>query len=315
MLTPPFLRKLEDSQSILIAGAGGGFDVFCGLPLFFALRKGKAKVHLANLSFSFRHGEITGEHLSQDLVKVTAGSMGNDYYFPEKFLCQWMARKNMDHPIYCLRPGGIPDVLESYKRLQERLQFDAVILVDGGVDSILRGDENRIGTPLEDMSSLAALMQIDVPCKQLLCLGYGAETDVCHASALETIAQLTRNKAFLGGLVLSSDMEEVKMFVEACEFVFFEMRGYESVICSSIISALEGKYGDHHRTRRTVGSKLWINPLMTIYWAFDVLRVTQSIAYFHELSETKTVLEISRIIRSFREQNEKRPIPGFISGE
>jgi hypothetical protein len=29
----PFFHELEKAQNILIAGAGGGFDVFCGLPL------------------------------------------------------------------------------------------------------------------------------------------------------------------------------------------------------------------------------------------------------------------------------------------
>ena len=31
-------RRLETSHRVLIAGAGGGFDVFAGLPLYFALR-------------------------------------------------------------------------------------------------------------------------------------------------------------------------------------------------------------------------------------------------------------------------------------
>ena len=30
----PFFNELDEAQNILIAGAGGGFDVFCGLPLF-----------------------------------------------------------------------------------------------------------------------------------------------------------------------------------------------------------------------------------------------------------------------------------------
>jgi len=37
---------------IFIAGAGGGFDVFSGLPLYFGLRAAGKKVTLANLSFS-----------------------------------------------------------------------------------------------------------------------------------------------------------------------------------------------------------------------------------------------------------------------
>ena len=34
----PFFSELGKAQNILIAGAGGGLDVFCGLPLYFWLR-------------------------------------------------------------------------------------------------------------------------------------------------------------------------------------------------------------------------------------------------------------------------------------
>lgn len=48
----PFFQKLADSRRVLIAGAGGGFDVFSGLPLYFLLRESGREVYLANLSFS-----------------------------------------------------------------------------------------------------------------------------------------------------------------------------------------------------------------------------------------------------------------------
>jgi hypothetical protein len=43
-----------------------------------------------------------------------------------------------------------------------------------------------------------------------------------------------------------------------------------SVINSSFISAVRCHFGDHHLTKKTQGSKLWINPLMPIYWFFDL---------------------------------------------
>lgn len=310
MLEPTFIKQLKGCKNILIAGAGGGFDVFAGLPLFFALRDAGVNVHLANLSFSFRHGEITGKMLGKNVVEVTAKSQGNEYYFPEGYLAQWLSRKRMDTPIYCIRVTPIDELVQSYKLLYEHLQFDMMVLVDGGVDSILRGDESRIGTPIEDVMSLAASLQIDVP-KQLLCLGFGAETDVCHLYALETVAQLIKAKAFLGGLMLSPDMPEMIKFVEATEFVFYEMRGYESVICSSIISALEGYFGDHHRTRRTIGTELWINPLMLLYMAFDINKVAKNILYFDDLSGCHSIEQVRTMISEFRDKTSIRKIPGF----
>lgn len=310
MLEPTFIKQLKSCKNVLIVGAGGGFDVFAGLPLFFALREAGINVHLANLSFSFKHGEITGKTIGKNCVEVTARSRGNEYYFPEGYLAQWLSRKRMDQPIYCIRVVPVKELVESYERLREHLQFDMMVLVDGGVDSIMRGDESRIGTPLEDMISLAAALQVDVP-KQLLCLGLGAETDVCHLYALETVAQLIKANAFLGGLMLSSDMPEVKNFVDATEFVFYEMRGYESVICSSVMSALEGHFGDHHRTRRTMGSELWINPLMLLYLSFDVAKVSQNVLYFNDLSTCETIEQVRKLIMNFREKTEVRKVPPF----
>lgn len=52
LAVPPLFAALDQASSILIAGAGGGFDVYAGLPLAIALRDKGAQVHLANLSFS-----------------------------------------------------------------------------------------------------------------------------------------------------------------------------------------------------------------------------------------------------------------------
>jgi hypothetical protein len=310
MLEPTFIKQLKNCKNVLLVGAGGGFDVFVGLPLFFALREAGVNVHLANLSLSFRHGEVTGRSLGPNVVEVTARSRGNEYYFPEGYLAQWLSRKRIEQPIYCIRVKPVEELAKSYQRLHEHLKFDMMVLLDGGIDSVLRGDESRIGTPIEDMMSLAAALRIDVP-KQLLCLGFGAETDVCHLYALETVASLIKAKAFLGALMLTSDMPEVQSFVEATEFVFREMRGYESVICSSILSALEGHFGDHHRTRRTLGTELWINPLMMLYMAFDVAKVTEQNLYFNQLSQCDSLEKVKATIREFREKTEIRKTPSF----
>ncbi|MBX9948388.1 MAG: DUF1152 domain-containing protein [Candidatus Obscuribacterales bacterium] len=301
MLQPSFISRILKSKNVLIAGAGGGFDVFCGLPLYFALKNLGIPVHLSNFSFSFRHGEITGTKYGENLVEVTAASFGNEYYFPEGYLAKWFGRKNIRQSIYCFRPCGPAALYASYRILQEKLGFDTVVLVDGGVDSVLRGDEARIGTPLEDMSSLVAVNQLEVSEKLIVCLGFGAETDVTQSHALETIAELMGKEAFLGSLSLEPLMPEVQLFKDATEFVFFEMRGYESVILSSVLSALEGRFGDHHRTRRTIGSELWINPLMPIYWGFDVALVAENVRYFEQLKGATTIEQVSKIIRDYRD--------------
>lgn len=102
-------------------------------------------------------------------------------------------------------------------------------------------------------------------------------------------------------------MPEVKLFFEACEYIFSEMRGYESVICSSVLSALEGKFGDYHRTRRTVGSELEISPFMPFYWGFLAQKVAENVAYIEQLRETQTRSEVMEIIESYRAGIQLRP--------
>ena len=54
-LNLPIMDQLAGSQNVLIAGMGGGFDVFIGLPLYFTLRSMGKQVHLANYSFVDPH--------------------------------------------------------------------------------------------------------------------------------------------------------------------------------------------------------------------------------------------------------------------
>ena len=48
----PFFEELRRAQNVPIAGAGGGFDLFSGLPLAFNLHAAGKRVFLANLTFS-----------------------------------------------------------------------------------------------------------------------------------------------------------------------------------------------------------------------------------------------------------------------
>ncbi len=104
VLTLPFYKELEGARSILVAGAGGGFDIFCGLPLYFGLRQAGRRVHLANLSFSHLRGSSARE-LAPGLFEVAAGLRGASVwgggaYFPELYLARWLASREGSGTIY-----------------------------------------------------------------------------------------------------------------------------------------------------------------------------------------------------------------------
>jgi hypothetical protein len=311
MLQLPFFRELAAAERVLLAGAGGGYDIFCGLPLYFALRDAGKQVFLANLSFTPLHS-VTGRHLTEDLVEVTADSEGPRFinYFPEGYLSRWFRQLGEEVPIYCFGRTGARPLLAAYRILQEQLRPDTVILVDGGTDSLMRGDEVGLGTPQEDIASIAAVDELQVARKLLVCLGFGVDTfhGVCHAYFLEAVAELTRVGGFLGTFSLLADMPEVERYRAAAAAVFASMPNHPSIVTSSIISALEGRYGDYHATERTAGSKLWINPLMALYWCFQLGPVARRILYLDALKQTEDYDEISVLITRFRaKQKNTRP--------
>lgn len=304
----PFFAELEKSQTILLAGAGGGFDFFCGLPLYAALKNADKTVHLANLSFS----DITSaqaRHLSPICAAVTADSLGNENYFPELHFARWMRGRGEEVTVYAFEKTGVVPLREAYEILQSELKFDTLILVDGGTDSLMRGDEAGLGTPVEDISSILAANVLDVPRKMLVCLGFGVDAfhGVCHAHFLEAVADITRRGGNLGLWSLTPDMPEVEFYRQASEFVFRKMTHHPSIVSSSILSAIEGQFGDYHTTARTQNSKLFINALMTIYWCLQLQPVAERVLYPESLMQTESAFEVAQIIEEFRHNTKCKP--------
>lgn len=52
----PLFDRLASARRILVAGAGGGFDIYAGLPLALSLMHQGKEVQLANLTFSAVEG-------------------------------------------------------------------------------------------------------------------------------------------------------------------------------------------------------------------------------------------------------------------
>jgi len=306
-LTLPFFNELEAAQNILLAGAGGGYDIFTGLPLYFSLRAAGKQVHLANVSSSYLPPPKTPQ-LSPFMLKVTTEFSRlvhsfPDYYFPEFYLSEWFQEQQGERiPVYCFKKTGVKPLLKNYQALIEHLSVDTIILVDGGTDSLMCGNEVSVGTPIEDITSIVAANELDIERRLLTCLGFGVDSfhGICHAQFLEAVADLTQKGGYLGLFSLMQEMPEVQKYREALEYVFKAMPKDISVVSSSILSALSGHYGDYHATSITKGSQLWINPLMPVYWCFRVPQVAQRLLYPKDIKETEYFEEVITIIGEFR---------------
>lgn len=295
-LNLPFLDQLANSRSILIAGIGGGFDVFCGLPLYFHLRERGHQVHLANYSFSEIQTYPSGVRLSDTLVGVTADHPHMVVYCPELHLARWFrSARGEEVPVWAFHKTGVRPLRANYERLAAHLQIDTVILVDGGVDSLARGTEAEPGTFIEDSVSMAALRGLPGVATQILaCVGFGAEREITHAHILENMADLARRGAFLGACALTRDLPEYRAYEDAVMAVHAEPFQDPSVINASIVSAVRGEYGDYHLTAKTHGRRLWISPLMALYWCFDFPAVAAQHPVLPDLDDTFTFQEAVR---------------------
>lgn len=314
LATNPLLQRLTRARRVLICGAGGGFDVFAGLPLYFYLEPRAEAVFLANLSFASL-GPTTGRRRGPALTEVNADTAGSEEYFPERALCRWFRREGQEISIFCFSRTGVRTLAGAWRHLVAELEVDAVVLADGGTDSLMRGDEQGLGTPGEDLANLAAVHGLDLPCKLLTCLGFGVDSfdGVSHAHVLEAVAELQRKGAFLGAFSLLPEMEEARRFLEAVDFSLESIPGSPSVVNHSVASALEGRFGNFHRTWRTRGNRLFISALMSMYWSFELDAVARRCLYLRELTKTRSYLEVERVIDDFRRSYPPRrswePIP------
>lgn len=294
VLDTPLGKRLLGCSRVLIAGAGGGYDVYAGLPLYFALRHAGKEVSLANLSFTYLGG-TDAEMVRPHLARVEPATIGCDDYFPERYLAELLGTS-----VWAIEKVGVAPVRAAYRYLVDELALDAIVLVDGGTDILMRGDEAGLGTPAEDMTSLAAVHGLEVSTKLIACVGFGIDRfhGVCHAHFLENVAALARDGAFLGAASLLPDDPEVVRYRKTIAWVHERMQ--PSIVNASIVSAIEGHFGDHHATDRTAGSKLFINPLMSLMWGFELDAVARRSLYLADLEGTQSIWDVQLLIEAFR---------------
>jgi hypothetical protein len=306
----PLFQRLETSRRVLVAGAGGGFDVMSGLPIAFALEALGKKVFFANMTFTYL-GATEAQAVGPGVYEVRADTKSDERYFPEKHLAVWLMERGRSDVIYAIEKGGAPGVRASYAALARALDIDAVVLVDGGTDILMRGDEAGLGTPVEDITSLLGADALDVPTKLVACVGFGVDAfhGVCHAHFLENVAALAREGAYHGVFALLPSAPEVTAWLDAVAFVQARTVGRESIVCASIADAVRGEFGDHHSVprTRTSGTELFINPLMSLVWSFELGPIAARVLYRRALEHTQSPFEVMAVIEGFRHEAQLRP--------
>ncbi|GAA4080061.1 DUF1152 domain-containing protein [Streptomyces shaanxiensis] len=297
---------------MLVAGAGGGFDVYAGVPLALALRAAGKEVHLANLSFADLYGLDLDVWVDHDVAAIRPDTAARGDYFPERTLAQWLGRQDLPDTVYAFARTGVRPLRAAYRALLDHLGgVDAIVLVDGGTDILMRGDEHGLGTPEEDMASLAAVAGLDeVPVRLVACLGFGVDAHhgVNHSLVLENLAALDREGGYLGAFSLPRDSREAGLYLDAVEHAQRCTASHPSIVQGSVAAAVRGDFGDVRFTERTKDSELFVNPLMALYFCVDAPALARRNLYLDRLENTALMRQISSVIAEFRDElDHQRP--------
>ena len=273
-------------KRLLVAGIGGGFDILGAIPF---LQECQVAL-LANLNTQARG------------FTVKAASADSLVDSPE-FLIQQITRK----PVCVFAKEGVQSVRKGYQEILDHYAIDAILLVDGGVDSLMRGDEEEPGTLLEDFVSLTAVSKLAVKEKYLACLGFGTEVEeqVCHFRALENIAGLAASGAFLGSCSLTAQTDAFGLYQRVARQVFATKDMRKSHIHSRVIPAIEGDFGVKYIDADAAlpghaAQEAFINPLMGIYWFFDVEGVVKRNLLAAHLEPTGTWTDVMMVYRQWK---------------
>lgn len=305
-LVPSFLRMLADPaiKTVMICGCGGGFDFVHGMTLYPELRRLGKNVVIGSYSFGDprKIGAATEvfDEVGVLVKRVTAASEPDPRYGPEVHLCSFLDDRYPDsapHFLYAYyaRAFTVPLLTRLYQWFIATHSVDAIVLVDGGSDSIMRGDEEGLGDPIEDAVSVTTVATLqDLKAKILLTIGLGTDrfNHVSDAASLRAIAELTRMGGFLGSLSLEPAAPGTR-FYQDCLDHLDQRHHFRSVLANTIAAAAEGWFGRDHvppaLAKRVSPGELFLWPLMAILWAFDVETVAKRSHIAGWIRECQTV--------------------------
>ena len=295
LFEPSFVRMLADPavKTVMVCGCGGGFDFVHGQTLYPELKRLGKKVVLASFTFGrvdrfedakpyWSYSRCKDEStcvLINGSTKLKKEAEG--HYAPDLLVCQFLDIKFPDeapHSMYTMyaRDFSLRALHELYSKICKEHSVDAVVIVDGGTDSIMAGDERGLGDPIEDAVSVGAVSELkNLRWKLLINMGFGCDrfNHVSDASSLRAVAELTRMGGFRGCISLEQTMPCFQYYKELLDYIY-KHQSFHSVIASSIVASGQGWFGcdtvPPSLSSRMGPKQLYLWPLMAQLWAFDI---------------------------------------------
>ena len=240
----------------------------------------------------------------------------NDNYKPEILLCQYLDitfPEQKPHFIYAYyaRDFCIGLLRNLYEMICGIHNIHAVVCVDGGSDSLMVGDEDGLGDPIEDAVSIGAIFSLASPSVKysfLLCVGIGADryNDVSDTASLRAIAELTAAGGFRGGFCLEPNSDAFLFYKNAVQYIYAN-QSFQSVLAGVIVSSIEGYFGSETipdfvtQSNRLRPGDIYFWPISGMVFAFDIKAVaerSQIIKWIYDCTSVKDCHNTLRACRS-----------------
>ncbi|CAF1136198.1 unnamed protein product [Adineta steineri] len=238
----------ETTKIVFISGCGGGYDLFGGLPHYFKI-KSSNNYETTLINYTFTTRELLSKYSKQLTTLLYCVSPTKDIswltdntYFPEQRLAN-----EIQVPIYAILCNydetRIELIIEAYRYLIDGRTIDEIILIDGGSDILLTGNEQQLGTPDEDMSHARAIQLLssnEVKSKYIAVIG--TNIDCGHGvfqSDIDARLNDLSSKATFTWLWQYEHDEDIRRYVD----IVSRCCPRHTIVHSLICAALQGHRG------------------------------------------------------------------------
>lgn len=286
---------------IIIAGCGGGYDIFGGLITYYRLKNIAKKIIMINYSFtSIDLLKSTAECINSHLYKVSPKTNISDdkLYYPEARLSS-----QLDIPIYTLsNDPTVYDITECYNTLiNKEGKIDIIYLVDGGCDVLLTGDEVGLATPVEDMMHLKAILSINISYKYIITLGVNIDTahGVIQSDLDNRLDYLEKSSSMISSEYLNLLDPSVTFYYQIVK----KCNPISSIVHSLVISTLEGNRGfytpDYLKERIKESIVSLTDQTCTLY-QFDLIKIAYEVKYLNQIEINMNTDDVDNLIEKYQ---------------
>ena len=308
------------SHNVLLCGCGGGCDIYTGLPLYKSLVESKKNVFCANITFSDVDKLSKIATQVQELVfqvqyndKVKIGEKYPDNYLPEWWLSKYFTtHKYANSFVYAIFSEGVIPLTKAFEHILTTHDIDTIIVVDGGIDSMMQGDEEGIGSFLQDIATLLTVSQLEIPTKLLITNAWGMEGHISHNQFFENVSNLTKTQDFYGCFFFTATSPEGKFYLEVLKDCFPENSTINIGIIDAMLGCswqerskwlekrLESEKVEYENMEKLTLQNWFGCPLSGIYWFFNLEGVAKRLVYRDKIINSSELYDIVQGVHHYR---------------